>query len=186
VLYTRGVIIQMLGVEAVRRAQERFGKGKVMTGEQVRWGLENLALDQKRLDAAGLRRRDAPDQHLCSDHMGSTWARVHTWDGSKWKFSSDWYQADEQIIKPMVKAGAEKYLADKKMTRRTAADCQSRRTAPTSRQLKGPPAGLFNWLRDTLPEPLPFARAGRACPSRACRRGFDRLSPNGVCPEQEQ
>ena len=25
VLYTRGLIIQMLGVEAVRRAQERFG-----------------------------------------------------------------------------------------------------------------------------------------------------------------
>ena len=39
VLYTRGVMIQMLGVEAVRRAQERYGKGKVMTSEQVRWGL---------------------------------------------------------------------------------------------------------------------------------------------------
>ncbi len=35
----------MLSVEAVRAAQERFGKGKVMTGEQVRWGLENLNLD---------------------------------------------------------------------------------------------------------------------------------------------
>jgi branched-chain amino acid transport system substrate-binding protein len=34
-------------------------------------------------------------------------------------------QADEQIIKPMVKAGAEKYLADKKLARRAAADCQS-------------------------------------------------------------
>jgi branched-chain amino acid transport system substrate-binding protein len=39
--------------------------------------------------------------------------------------SSDWYQADEQILKPMVKAGAEKYLSDKKMTRRNPADCQS-------------------------------------------------------------
>jgi branched-chain amino acid transport system substrate-binding protein len=36
--------------------------------------------------------------------MGSTWARVHTWDGKKWNFRSDWYQADEQILKPMVKA----------------------------------------------------------------------------------
>ena len=41
--------------------------------------------------------------------MGSTWARMQTWDGSKWISSSDWYQADEQIIKPMVKAAAEKY-----------------------------------------------------------------------------
>jgi branched-chain amino acid transport system substrate-binding protein len=125
VLYTRGVIIQMLSIEAVRRAQERFGKGKVMTGEQVRWGLENLALDQKKLDALGFSGVLRPISTSCADHMGSTWVRVHTWDGSKWAFASDWYQSDEQIIKPMVKAGADKYLGDKKMTRRDPADCQS-------------------------------------------------------------
>ena len=125
VLYTRGVIIQMLGVEAVRRAQERFGKGKVMTPEQVRWGLENLALDQKKLDALGFAGVMRPISTSCLDHMGSTWARVHTWDGSKWNFSSDWLQADEQIIKPMVRAAADKYAAEKKLTRRTPEDCQS-------------------------------------------------------------
>ena len=125
VLYTRGVIIQALGVEAVRRAQERFGKGKVMSGEQVRWGLENLALDDKRLEQLGLSGVIRPISTSCQDHMGSTWARVHTWDGSKWNFSSDWLQADEQILKPMVKAAADKYAADKKLTRRTPADCQS-------------------------------------------------------------
>jgi branched-chain amino acid transport system substrate-binding protein len=57
--------------------------------------------------------------------MGSTWARIHTWDGTKWNMSSDWYEADEQIIKPMVKAAADKYAAEKKWTRRTAEDCQS-------------------------------------------------------------
>ncbi len=125
VLYTRGVIIQMLGVEAVRRAQERYGKGKVMTAEQVRWGMENLSLDQKKLDAMGFKDVMRPLSTSCADHMGSTWARVHTWDGSKWNMSSDFMQADEQIIKPLVKAGADKYLADKKLTRRTAADCSS-------------------------------------------------------------
>lgn len=125
VLYTRGVIIQMLGVEAVRRAQERFGKGKVMTAEQVRWGLENLALDQKRLEQLGFTGLMRPLSTSCADHMGSTWARIHTWDGKKWNFTGDWYQADEQIIKPMVKTGAEKYLGDKKLERRTTADCQS-------------------------------------------------------------
>ena len=124
-LYTRGLMIQMLGIEGVRRAQERYGKGKVMTGEQVRWGLENLALDQKKLDSLGFAGVMRPLSTSCADHMGSTWARVHTWDGSKWNFSSDWYEADEQIIKPMIKAGSEKYLADKKLTRRTVADCQS-------------------------------------------------------------
>ena len=125
VLYTRGVIIQMLSIEAVRRAQERFGKGQVMTGEQVRWGLENLALDQKKLDSLGFAGVMKPLSTSCADHMGSTAARVHTWDGAKWNFSSDFIQADEQILKPMVKAAADKYLADKKLVRRTAADCQS-------------------------------------------------------------
>ncbi len=125
VLYTRGMIIQMLGIEAVRRAQERYGKGKVMTGEQVRWGLENLALDQKKLDALGFAGVMRPLSTSCADHMGSTWARVHTWDGSKWSFTSDWLQADDQIIKPMVKIAADKYASDKKLTRRTPEDCQS-------------------------------------------------------------
>ena len=125
VLYTRGVIIQALSIEAVRRAQERFGKGKVMTGEQVRWGLENLSLDDKKLAALGLTGVIRPISTSCADHMGSTWARVQTWDGAKWNVGNDWYQADEQILKPLVKAGADKYLADKKLTRRPAADCQS-------------------------------------------------------------
>ena len=40
---------------------------------------------------------------------------MHTWDGTKWNFTSDWLQADEQIIKPMVKAAADKYAAEKKL-----------------------------------------------------------------------
>ena len=125
VLYTRGVIIQMLSNEAVRTAQERFGKGKVMSGEQVRWGLENLNLTQAKLDALGFNGVMRPISTSCADHMGSTAARIETWDGKKWNITSDYFEADEQILKPMVKAGADKYLADKKMTRRTPADCQS-------------------------------------------------------------
>ncbi len=125
VLYMRGLLSAAMGVEGVRRAQERFGKGKVMNGDQVRWGLENLALDQKKLDALGLAGVMRPVSTSCADHMGANWARVHTWDGKKWNFVGDWYQADEQIIKPLVKSTADKYAAEKKMQRRTPEDCQS-------------------------------------------------------------
>jgi branched-chain amino acid transport system substrate-binding protein len=125
VLYMRGVIAAMLGVEGVKRAQERYGKGKVMNGEQVRWGLENLALDQKKLDGLGFAKVMRPVSTSCADHMGSAWARIQTWDGSKWNFTSDWYQADESIIKPMVKTSADKYAHEKKLERRTPADCQT-------------------------------------------------------------
>jgi branched-chain amino acid transport system substrate-binding protein len=50
VLYMRGVVGAMLATEGVRAAQEKFGKGKVMTGEQARWGYENLNLTQAKLD----------------------------------------------------------------------------------------------------------------------------------------
>jgi branched-chain amino acid transport system substrate-binding protein len=53
VLYMRGAMSAMFAVEGVRRAQERFGKGKWMNGEQARWGYENLTLDQKKLDGLG-------------------------------------------------------------------------------------------------------------------------------------
>ena len=125
VLYMRGASAAMLAVEGVRAAQERFGKGKVMTGEQARWGYENLNLTQAKLDALGFKGVMRPVSTSCLDHMGAAWARVHAWDGTKWNFTSDWLQADEQIIKPMVKAAADKYAVEKKLTRRTPADCQS-------------------------------------------------------------
>jgi branched-chain amino acid transport system substrate-binding protein len=125
VMYMRGVVSAMYAIEGVRAAQERYGKGKVITAEQARWGFENLNLTQAKLDALGFKGVLRPVSTSCQDHMGGNWARVHTWDGSKWQFTSDWMQADEQILKPLVKSVADKYLADKKMTRRDAKDCQS-------------------------------------------------------------
>ena len=124
VLYMRGLISAMLGVEGVARAQERYGKGKVMTGEQVRWGLENLDLDQKKLDGMGFAGVMRPVQTSCLDHMGSSWVRVHTWDGAKWNFSSDWYQADEKVIRPMVMLTSGNYAKEKKITPRTPEECK--------------------------------------------------------------
>jgi branched-chain amino acid transport system substrate-binding protein len=50
---------------------------------------------------------------------------VHTWDGKKWNFSSDWFESDEAIIKPMIRSAADKYATEKKIQRRTPQDCQS-------------------------------------------------------------
>jgi branched-chain amino acid transport system substrate-binding protein len=124
VLYMRGVVGAMLSVEGARTAQAKFGKGKPVTPEQARWGYENLNLTQNDLDALGFKGVMRPVATTCSDHMGSAWARVHTWDGAKFVWASDWLQADKSLIDPMVKASAEKYAAEKKMTRRSKEDCQ--------------------------------------------------------------
>jgi branched-chain amino acid transport system substrate-binding protein len=125
VLYIRGAMSAMLAIEGVRAAQEKYGKGKVMTGTQVRWGLENLNLTQAKLDGLGFKGVMRPISTSCQDHMGAAWARVHTWDGAKWQFTSDWLQADKQILNPMVKEASDKYAAEKKLDRRAPADCNS-------------------------------------------------------------
>jgi branched-chain amino acid transport system substrate-binding protein len=124
-LYNRGLVSAALAVEGVRAAQDRFGKGKVMNGDQIRWGLENLNMDDKALKKLGLDSVMKPLSTSCVDHEGSRSARMHSWDGKKWNYVSDWIEADTTIIKPLVKQFADKYAAEKKLTRRTPEDCQS-------------------------------------------------------------
>nr|WP_235580966.1 ABC transporter substrate-binding protein [Pseudorhodoferax sp. Leaf265] len=117
--HTRGMMISMLQVEAIRAAQEKFGKGKVMTPEQVKWGMENLDLTADKLKALGFGEIMRPVKTSCTDHMGTDWARIVQWDGGKWNITSDWYQSDKSLIDPMVKELAAKYAADKKITPRS-------------------------------------------------------------------
>jgi branched-chain amino acid transport system substrate-binding protein len=125
VLYMRGVVGAMLSVEGVFRAQERFGKGKVMTSAQARWGYENLDIGRGRLGQIGFTGIVSPIKTSCDDHMGSAFARIHTWDGSRFNWSSDWIESDMSIINPMVKASADRYASEKKLARRPASDCNN-------------------------------------------------------------
>lgn len=113
--HTRGMMISMLQVEAIRAAQEKYGKGKVMTPEQVRWGFENLDLTAERLKALGFGEIMRPIKTSCANHMGTDWSRIAQWDGSKWNVGSDWYQADKTLIDPLVKEAAAKYAKDKNL-----------------------------------------------------------------------
>jgi branched-chain amino acid transport system substrate-binding protein len=120
VLYNRGMVHAAMSVEALRRAQERFGK-KPLTGEQVRWGFENLNIDNTRIKAMGFEGFLTPVSTSCADHMGGTAAQIHTWDGKKWVVSPKVYQADMQILKPMIDQAARKYATEKKIEYRDCA-----------------------------------------------------------------
>jgi branched-chain amino acid transport system substrate-binding protein len=119
VLYNRGMLNAALGVEAIRKAQSRYGN-KPLTGEQVRWGLENLSVDATRIAAMGMDGMIQPVKISCADHEGVRRARVHQWNGKAWDFVSGWYEADISRIGPMYKAAAAKDAADKKIAPR---DC---------------------------------------------------------------
>jgi branched-chain amino acid transport system substrate-binding protein len=55
------------GAEAVRTAMARWGN-KAMTGEQVRWGLENLNVTAERLAELGLEGFANGFKITCEDH----------------------------------------------------------------------------------------------------------------------
>jgi branched-chain amino acid transport system substrate-binding protein len=120
IYYNRGVVFGIVTVEAVRKAQERFGKGNPMTGEQVRWGLENINIndaDLKRLGATGFLQAL---KLSCMDHEGGGQVKFQEWDGKQWKVISDWISADQKLVRPMIEASAAQYAKEKGITPR---DC---------------------------------------------------------------
>ncbi len=114
VLYIRGLVNGMLGVESIRKAQTKFGN-KPLTGEQVRWGIENLEISADRVKELGFEGVMKPIKVSCSDHEGTRAGRIQQWDGTKWNVVSEWYESDDKVIKPMVEAAAKKYAEEKKL-----------------------------------------------------------------------
>jgi branched-chain amino acid transport system substrate-binding protein len=115
VLWNRGLAAAMLTVEAVRTAQGKFGK-KPLTGEQVRWGIENLNIDAKRLQQLGFGTMVPGVKTSCTDHSGSGLVRFQQWNGTQWKPVSDWMSGDRSMIRKMVEESAAKYAAEKNIT----------------------------------------------------------------------
>jgi branched-chain amino acid transport system substrate-binding protein len=117
VYHMRGMTLAILWVEAIRTAQEKYGKGKVMTGEQIRWGLENLNVDAARQKALGAFGMFPPVKTSCDDHEGSGAVKVQQWDGAKWKaITPDWVVGDKALTRKLLEASSAAYAAEKKIT----------------------------------------------------------------------
>jgi branched-chain amino acid transport system substrate-binding protein len=82
VYYNRGLMTSVIMVEAIRTAQGKFG-ARPLTGEEVRWGLENLDLDEAAA-RAGDRRPDAAAQGFLRGRRGTHPIRIQEWDGEHW------------------------------------------------------------------------------------------------------
>jgi branched-chain amino acid transport system substrate-binding protein len=113
VLYNRGLVNAMLGIEAIRGAQEKYGKGKPVTGTQVQWALENFNLTSERIKELGFEGMLGPVKLSCADHEGAQIGRVHQWDGAKWNIVSDFISADRDFTHQMYEEAAKKYGAEK-------------------------------------------------------------------------
>jgi len=121
VYYNRGVVFGIITAEAVRVAQQRFGKGKPVTGEQVQWALEHLNLDEKRLKQLGATGFMPPLDTSCADHEGSGVVRFMRWDGQRWNLIGGWVAPlpdDRKMVRQKYVDSALKYAREQGITPR--------------------------------------------------------------------
>jgi branched-chain amino acid transport system substrate-binding protein len=112
VYYNLGVVNGILNVEALRVAQKRFGK-RPLTGEEVRWGFENLDIDDARLKELGAYGLMQRLKLSCEDHEGGGAVRFQQWDGQKWQLVSDWISADRAFLRPIIEESSLRYAKEK-------------------------------------------------------------------------
>jgi branched-chain amino acid transport system substrate-binding protein len=119
--YNRGVVFGIITAEAVRVAQNRFGKIRPVTGAQLQWALEHLNLDARRLKALGASGLMPPLDTSCSDHAGSGVVRFMRWDGSRWNAIGDWVAplpGDREMVQAKYAESAMRYAKEKGITPR--------------------------------------------------------------------
>ncbi|MNZ74420.1 hypothetical protein D3C78_928680 [compost metagenome] len=121
VYYNSGLVNAAIAVEAIRAGQAKFGN-RPLTGDEGRWGLEHLNVDDARLKQIGFAGLMQPLKLSCDDHEGGGAAKVQQWDGAKWKLLTDWVQADRQTLRPLIEAKSAAYAKEKGITAR---DCRA-------------------------------------------------------------
>ena len=116
VLYLRGLMNFIVVVEAIERAQKRFGV-KVPTGSQMRDVFETFTMtkaDWARIGLTGF-----PEfQATCNDHEGAKGVLFQQWDAKakKWNLVSDWVPVMRDVVRPMMEADAAKYAKENNIT----------------------------------------------------------------------
>ncbi|WP_029350815.1 ABC transporter substrate-binding protein [Bosea sp. 117] len=121
VYHNLGVVNGILNVEAIRIAQEKFGK-RTLTGDEVRWGLEHLKLDPARVEALGAKGLFHSINVTWDNHEGDGLVTFQQWDGTKWKVVSDWIAPDWALLRPIIEKSSEAYAKEHGITLRTADD----------------------------------------------------------------
>jgi len=108
VLYDRGVYNAVLTAEAIANAQKISGK-KVVTGEEVRRGLESINLDPARLKTLGLEGFASPFKLTCADHNSHGATFVQQWDGAKWVKITELIWPASDKVQPLLDEAAKAY-----------------------------------------------------------------------------
>ena len=116
--WKRGLLDALFTTEGIRTAMRHFGN-QPLTGAQVQWGLDHLALTAARLKELGAEGLFSPITLSCRDHEGGGSVKFQQWDGTQWHAITDWIEPDQALVRPLIEASAAKYAKEKGITPRT-------------------------------------------------------------------
>ena len=114
VYWNRGVYAGVINEEAILAAHKKFGV-KVLTGEEIRWGMENIDIDEARIKALGLEGFMGPVKTSCSNHEGGNLVLFQQWDGEKWVRIGQTTPMND-FVRPLIEESAAKYAKEKGIT----------------------------------------------------------------------
>lgn len=124
VIYNRGIAAAVLTAEGIKVAQDKYGK-KPLTGEEIRWGIENIDLSEARLKELGLTGMINPVKLSCEDHEGGGDVIITQWTGDSWKPVSDWIKPNRaEYLRKMYEDSAMQYAKEKGIEPRNCASEQ--------------------------------------------------------------
>ena len=118
VYYNRGFIAGILNHEAILTAQKKFGI-KVLTGEEFRWGMENLNVTVERIKEIGAEGLMQPMHNTWQDHEGGGVVFYQQWDGEKWVSTGEVVTPMREYVRGLIEESAAKYAKEKGIKLRT-------------------------------------------------------------------
>ncbi len=116
VYWSRGVYHGVVTEEAIRTAHKKFGV-KVLTGEEMRWGMEHLDITAERIKELGLEGFMSPIKTSCENHEGGNIVLFQQWDGEKWVPAGTQTPMND-FVWPLIKESAAKYAKEQGITPR--------------------------------------------------------------------
>ena len=119
VYWNRGVWAGVVNEEAILTAHKKFGV-KVLTGDEIRWGMENLNITEERIKELGLEGFMSPIKTSCENHEGGDLVLFQQWDGEKW-VSAGTETPMNDFVRPLIEESAAKYAKEQGITPR---DCK--------------------------------------------------------------
>ncbi|MFK7993600.1 MAG: ABC transporter substrate-binding protein [Granulosicoccus sp.] len=112
VLYNRGVFNAVILAEAIREAQAKTGNN-VITGSDMRDGLEAINLTEARLTELGLPNFTGEVIGSCKDHEGGGSVFIQQWSGTAFEKVTDLIPPMIDVVRPMLEEAATAYISDK-------------------------------------------------------------------------